>query len=422
MAFFQSSFITTLATAGTALLSLSFVFAVTTQEFLGSCIFLFVKHPYDVGDRVEILVDDTKASMLVEKISLLYTIFVRTDKMQLVQTPNIQLNNYWIENVTRSGPTPEILYINVSYDHTSLEDVELLRLEMEKFVTHPDNSRDFQPGVIINVSDITDLKQMVLEFIIMYKANNNDVVARLDRKSKFLCALTSALHKIPIHPVGKGVLGTPGNPNYLVSCTADEAGERRTKMEEDRQKSRVMSGGEDVENADDFAAAAAAAPGGDSAPGGGDWFNMSGGEKPANTMTEGTRVSLDSRRPDSVPKRGESHKGGLRKAGETLSTTMSRQESRSVPRGSTSLRYTTSRRTYDEESQVGSPTAPQHGGFLAPTPSQHGRYPSGGSTQSRPQPGPDPYQAHPAQPYSGQGYGPPAGPPPGPPPAGGPPR
>lgn len=62
-------------------MSLSFIFAVTTQEFLGSCIFLFVKHPYDVGDRVEI----NSIQMVVDRISLLYTVFTRTDKMQIVQ-------------------------------------------------------------------------------------------------------------------------------------------------------------------------------------------------------------------------------------------------------------------------------------------------------------------------------------------------
>lgn len=46
VAFLNKSFVTTLATAGTALLSLSFVFSVTCQEVLGSCIFLFVKHSY----------------------------------------------------------------------------------------------------------------------------------------------------------------------------------------------------------------------------------------------------------------------------------------------------------------------------------------------------------------------------------------
>lgn len=53
----------------------------TTQEFLGSCIFLFVKHPYDVGDRVDI----GEKKMVVDRISLLYTVFTRIDIMQVVQ-------------------------------------------------------------------------------------------------------------------------------------------------------------------------------------------------------------------------------------------------------------------------------------------------------------------------------------------------
>lgn len=76
-----SSFVTTLASAGTALLSLSFAFSVTCQEFLGSCIFLFIKHPYDVGDRIDV----SGEQMVVEKISLLYTVLTRIDKMQVVQ-------------------------------------------------------------------------------------------------------------------------------------------------------------------------------------------------------------------------------------------------------------------------------------------------------------------------------------------------
>lgn len=79
--FFNSSYIAVIGSAGTALLSLSFVFATTTQEFLGSCIFLFVKHPYDVGDRVDI----GKVQMVVDRISLLYTVFTRIDLMQVVQ-------------------------------------------------------------------------------------------------------------------------------------------------------------------------------------------------------------------------------------------------------------------------------------------------------------------------------------------------
>lgn len=79
--FFRSPILVNITAAGTTFLSLSFVFAVTAQEFLGSCIFLFVKHPFDVGDRVEI----TSTHMMVDRISLLYTVFTRLDTKQVVQ-------------------------------------------------------------------------------------------------------------------------------------------------------------------------------------------------------------------------------------------------------------------------------------------------------------------------------------------------
>lgn len=60
VAFLNKSFVTTLATAGTTLLSLSFVFATSCQEVLGSCIFIFVKHPFDIGDRVDITSSDSQ--------------------------------------------------------------------------------------------------------------------------------------------------------------------------------------------------------------------------------------------------------------------------------------------------------------------------------------------------------------------------
>lgn len=84
----NSSLSTTIATAGTALLSLSFVFSVTAQEVLGSCIFLFVKHPYDVGDRVDI----GGEQLIVERISLLFTIFRRIGDHKTTQAPNVSLN------------------------------------------------------------------------------------------------------------------------------------------------------------------------------------------------------------------------------------------------------------------------------------------------------------------------------------------
>ena len=240
MACFQSSFITTLATAGTALLSLSFVFAVTTQEFLGSCIFLFVKHPYDVSDRVDITGSE-KMQLTVDKISLLYTVFTRIDKMQVVQVPNIVLNNLWIENVTRSRAMKETITLNVSYD-TSFEDLELLRLEMEKFIRLPENGRDFQNDVAVSVDGVGDLDKLVLNVTIKHKSNWHNEVVRSTRRSKFMCALALALKRIPIFAPGGGAdpLGGPENPAYSVSVSDEFAASARTKAADGREAARMV--------------------------------------------------------------------------------------------------------------------------------------------------------------------------------------
>jgi small-conductance mechanosensitive channel len=56
ISFLNTNFATTLATAGTALLSLSFIFAVTCQEILASILFLFYKvHPPSLSSPLTFL-------------------------------------------------------------------------------------------------------------------------------------------------------------------------------------------------------------------------------------------------------------------------------------------------------------------------------------------------------------------------------
>ncbi|KAH7342486.1 Mechanosensitive ion channel-domain-containing protein [Rhexocercosporidium sp. MPI-PUGE-AT-0058] len=237
VAFQNTSFVTTLATAGTTLLSLSFVFAATTQEFLGSCIFLFVKHPYDVGDRVDI----EKVYLVVEQISLLYTVFKRIDTMKMVQVPNIVLNNLWIENVTRSKAMKEQLEMFISFD-TTLEDIELLRAEMEAFVRAPDNSRDFQPDIILEATGIGNMDKLQLKVEIRHKSNWANETVRAARRSKFMCALVLALRKIPIYAPGGGgeALGGPTNPGYSVAISDEWAAQAREKASAAKEGKRLI--------------------------------------------------------------------------------------------------------------------------------------------------------------------------------------
>lgn len=199
-----------------------------------------MKHPYDVGDRVDI-VSGTSQLLVVEQISLLYTIFKRIDTMKMVQVPNIVLNSMWIENVTRSKAMKEQLDMFISFD-TSLEDIELLRTEMEEFVRHPDNARDFQPDIVLEATGIGNMDKLQLKIEIRHKSNWHNETVRASRRSKFMCALVLALRKVPIYNPGGGTeaLGGPGNPGYSVAVTDAWAAEAREKAGDKKEGKRLV--------------------------------------------------------------------------------------------------------------------------------------------------------------------------------------
>ncbi|KAF2747945.1 hypothetical protein M011DRAFT_493868 [Sporormia fimetaria CBS 119925] len=236
IAFLSPSFVGTLTTSATALLSLSFVFATTCQEVLGSCVFLFVKHPYDIGDRVDIGAD----SLTVEHISLLYTVFKRVVNGKMVQIPNIVLNNLWVENITRSKAMREQVSLFVSFD-TTFEDINVLKQEMVAFVRDPQNSRDFFPDIEIEVVGIAEMNKMELRCEIKHKSNWSNEALRTSRRSKFMCALVLALRKIPIYgPAGgDAALGDAGHPSWSVAISPADAIAAREKFNTEKDAKRL---------------------------------------------------------------------------------------------------------------------------------------------------------------------------------------
>jgi small-conductance mechanosensitive channel len=97
------------------------LFSATAQEFLQSVIFVFVKHPFDVGDRVTIY-GNTGSQMkgddyFVKEISLLFTEFKKMEG-HVVQEPNSYLNTLFILNQRRSGGLAEAVPVTVNFGTT----------------------------------------------------------------------------------------------------------------------------------------------------------------------------------------------------------------------------------------------------------------------------------------------------------------
>ncbi|KAF1947711.1 hypothetical protein EJ02DRAFT_461271 [Clathrospora elynae] len=236
IAFLAPGFRATLTTSATALLSLSFVFATTAQEILGSCIFLFVKHPYDIGDRVDI----TTEHLTVEHIALLYTVFKRVTNGKTVQIPNILLNGLWVENITRSKAMREQVSVFCSFD-TSFEDINLLKQEMTNFVRDPANSREFHPEIDIEVVSIAEMNKLELRVEIRHKSNWSNESLRASRRSKFMCALVLGLRKVPINgPAGGDAsLGSQDKPTWSVAVPPVEAIAAYKKYKDDADAGRL---------------------------------------------------------------------------------------------------------------------------------------------------------------------------------------
>ncbi|GLI76010.1 hypothetical protein PoHVEF18_004276 [Penicillium ochrochloron] len=187
-----------LTSAGSSILALSWLFSATAQEFLQSVIFVFVKHPFDVGDRVTIYGNTGDAGLgddfFVKEITLLYTEF---KKMQghVVQAPNSYLNGLFILNQRRSGALAEAIPIIIKYG-TTIDQIDGLRQRLLEFVRS--EKRDFQSNILTELRAVTENFSLTLNVVFFYKSNWQNEGLRLQRRNKFICMLMIALQEIGI--------------------------------------------------------------------------------------------------------------------------------------------------------------------------------------------------------------------------------
>ncbi|KAA1105965.1 hypothetical protein PGT21_025146 [Puccinia graminis f. sp. tritici] len=197
VALLDISFQTLLASAGTLVLGLSWLIGSTAQEILSSIIFLFVKHPYDVADRVD--VDDV--AYVVKEMHLLYTVFRQTNG-KISQIPHSVLNSKRVVNIRRSGPISETFTWDVNFS-TSFEKIEQMRAKMLEFLKA--ERRDYTPAFDVNIQDFEGQAQLTLQADIKYKSNWQNGALKGQRRNKWVCALKQVMAEVEIYgPAGAG--------------------------------------------------------------------------------------------------------------------------------------------------------------------------------------------------------------------------
>ncbi|KAI1001106.1 Mechanosensitive ion channel protein [Podosphaera aphanis] len=187
---------TMMTSAGSTFLALSWLLQATAQEFLQSIIFVFVKHPFDVGDRVTIYGNTGKSltgdDYYVKEISLLYTEFKKMEG-HIVQAPNSYLNTVFILNQRRSGSLAEAVPVTVKFG-TTLEQIDALRQRLLEFVAT--EKRDYQKDILTEVTTIFEAYSITMNVIFFYKSNCQHELLRLQRRNKFICTLMVKMHEL----------------------------------------------------------------------------------------------------------------------------------------------------------------------------------------------------------------------------------
>lgn len=215
----ETQLITLVTGAGTLILGLSWLIGGSLQEVLASIIFLFIKHPFDVGDPIII----AKESYTVKEIRLLSTVFIDANGTS-VQAPNNVLNTMFVQNIRRSPQMSEPFTFDVSYS-TTFEKLELLREKMLEFVKT--ERRDYQPVFDVTVNDFPSQEKMVLTADIKYKGSGRQGGLKARRRNKWICALKIALAEVEIY----GSKGNPDEPSITrytqVPWELIEAGDRK---------------------------------------------------------------------------------------------------------------------------------------------------------------------------------------------------
>ena len=225
---------------------LAFAIGRTLHHFLAGCIFILFDHPYDIGDRVELWSGQSQqsVSLIVVRTSLLYTVFKRVDNWMELQAANEYLQQCRIENVSRSGSNRQAVTLMIDIG-TSFKDLQFLRADLEAFLKHPDNKRDYMPNLGLAITSVGELNKLEMRCTFTHRSNWSNEPLRGARSMKFMCALVATIRKIPLNSPENLALGRAMNPAHYVAMSPDDAAKRAEQIKAETSAQRWDAKGKD---------------------------------------------------------------------------------------------------------------------------------------------------------------------------------
>lgn len=164
---------------------LGFIFQTSVKNAVDSVIFLFIVHPYDIGDRVHVEIEQEEMNMVVSELNVFSTVFYRWDGTK-IYVPNHILLQKPISNIRRSGTMAENIKLQVAFD-TPAEKIQHLKVEIGRFIRkHP---REFGQYFLVNYHEIENTNKLHLKIYLQHASNWQNYESYLQRRAKFIMFL-----------------------------------------------------------------------------------------------------------------------------------------------------------------------------------------------------------------------------------------
>ncbi|GAB2291874.1 hypothetical protein Dimus_026125 [Dionaea muscipula] len=166
------------------LLLVVFMFGNTVKMVFEALIFVFIMHPFDVGDRC--VIDGVQ--MVVEEMNILTTIFLRYDNEKIIY-PNSVLATKPISNFYRSPEMCDSVEFAVHFS-TSAETISALKARIKLYLES--KKQHWRPIHSLVVKEIEDMNKMKMCLYVNHTINFQNVTEKNSRR----CDLLMELKKI----------------------------------------------------------------------------------------------------------------------------------------------------------------------------------------------------------------------------------
>ncbi|KAJ6763410.1 MECHANOSENSITIVE ION CHANNEL PROTEIN 5 [Salix purpurea] len=172
------------------LLLVGFMFQNTCKTIFESIIFVFVMHPFDVGDRC--VIDGVQ--MIVEEMNILTTVFLRYDS-EKIYYPNSVLLTKPISNFRRSPDMGDAIDITIDVS-TSVDDFNALKKAIQVYIES--KPKHWNPKHSLLVKEIENVNKMKLTLSVLHTMNHQNYGEKSSRRSELVFELKKIFDNLGI--------------------------------------------------------------------------------------------------------------------------------------------------------------------------------------------------------------------------------